>query len=199
MSSMRNTLSERERQMWSYESCNHTSVYLSNMGIRCFLTYIPFRSELSTVSLIEWGWQQQLQVLAPRCQPEDYSMTLHTIQNWGDLVPGAYGIPEPDLARSVRSAYHSVPEAIILPGLAYDREGGRLGYGSGYYDRLYERLRQVNGSRPSPLLIGLGFEMQVLSKVPMDGHDVALDVLITEKGIVNCKEEAIIDGNDTFQ
>ncbi|HEY2493151.1 MAG TPA: 5-formyltetrahydrofolate cyclo-ligase [Paenibacillus sp.] len=190
MSSMRNALYEREREIWSSESCHHASVYLNKRGIRCFLAYIPFRSELSTVSLIEWGWQQQLQVLAPRCYQEDCSMTLHTLGNWRELSPGAYGIPEPDVAQTVSLAHDFVPEAIILPGLAFDREGGRLGYGSGYYDRLYERLQHVDISRPAPLLIGIGFEMQVLSKVPMDGHDVALDVLITENGIVNCKGEA---------
>lgn len=186
MSNMRNALSEREREIWSYESCHHVSVYLSNMGIRCFLAYIPFRSELSTASLIEWGWQQQLQVLAPRCHQADCSMTLHTIRNWSELSPGAYGIPEPDLSRTVSLAHDFVPEAIILPGLAFDAKGGRLGYGSGYYDRLYERLQHGYVSRPAPLLIGLGFGIQVLSKVPMEGHDVALDVLITENGIVNC-------------
>ena len=183
----RNELSENEREQWSNEAIGYIIEEFETMEIKNFLVYIPFRSELNTRPLIEWGWNKGVEVLVPRCDPSDYSMEMYPLRNWNELAPGAYGIEEPDPMRTIAVGYQFVPEAIVLPGLAFDRGGGRLGYGSGYYDRLYERLQLSTEATKPPILIGLGYNIQVVDKVPMDEHDVALNMLITEKGIVDCQ------------
>jgi 5-formyltetrahydrofolate cyclo-ligase len=185
----RNELSANQREQWSNEAASYITEKFESMGIANFLVYIPFRSELSTRSLIEWGWNKGLKVLVPRCDPSDYSMGIYHLQDWNELSPGAYGIDEPDPMRTRVLEHDFVPEAIVLPGLAFDRVGGRLGYGSGYYDRLFERLQPCFEADQPPVLIGLGYYMQIVSKVPMEIHDVALNFLVTEKGVVDCDKE----------
>ncbi|WP_438347564.1 5-formyltetrahydrofolate cyclo-ligase [Paenibacillus sp. FA6] len=182
----RNELSKNECEQWSNEAVGYIIEELETMGIANFLVYIPFRSELNTRPLIEWGWNKGLEVLVPRCDPSNYSMEMYPLRDWNELSPGAYGIEEPDPLRTTAVGYRFVPEAIVLPGLAFDRTGGRLGYGSGYYDRLYERLQPWIEADKPPILIGLGYNMQIVDKVPMDEHDAALNMLVTEKGIVDC-------------
>ncbi|OAB39375.1 hypothetical protein PMSD_05485 [Paenibacillus macquariensis subsp. defensor] len=196
MNNARNALTNVQREQWSNEAIRHMTQKLEFMRINNFLVYISFRSELNTRSLIEWGWNKGIQVLVPRCDPNDYSMDIYPLQCWDELAFGSYGIEEPNPLRTCALGHDYVPEVIIVPGLAYDRLGGRLGYGRGYYDRLYERLH-VNHKR-APILMGLGYEMQIVNKVPMDRHDAMLDILVTENGIVNCEKEGK-HGIDSFQ
>ena len=95
-----------------------------------------------------------------------------------DLVPGYYGIPEPDPQKSLRVDPREI-DAAVIPGSVFDIHGGRLGYGGGYYDRFL-----VNDA-PQAKRIGLAFEMQVVENVPVQPHDQPLDILITEKRTVN--------------
>jgi 5-formyltetrahydrofolate cyclo-ligase len=97
-----------------------------------------------------------------------------------DLVPGYYNIPEPDPGRCKRVESSEI-DAAVIPGSVFDIQGGRLGYGGGYYDRFL-----VNDA-PQAKRIGLAFELQVVDKVPVEPHDQPLDILITEKRIVNIR------------
>ncbi|OAB46244.1 5-formyltetrahydrofolate cyclo-ligase [Paenibacillus glacialis] len=198
MNDERNSLSNIQREQWSNEAIYHMMQVLESMKISNFLVYISFRSELNTRPLIEWGWSKGLQVLVPRCNPKDYSMDIYSLRDWDELSSGSYGIEEPNPLRTSAFGHQCVPDVIIVPGLAFDRMGGRLGYGRGYYDRLYERLQPYVDHRRAPILIGLGYEMQVVNKVPMGRHDAMLDILVTEKAIVNCDKEGN-DGINSFQ
>jgi 5-formyltetrahydrofolate cyclo-ligase len=71
-------------------------------------------------------------------------------------------------------------DAVIVPGLAFDRAGGRLGYGEGYYDRFLEKLMQAK--TPRAQFVGVAFDAQVVENVPMYAHDVPMDWLVTELG-----------------
>ncbi|WP_160308964.1 5-formyltetrahydrofolate cyclo-ligase [Paenibacillus sp. DMB20] len=73
--------------------------------------------------------------------------------------------------------------------MAFDRKGGRLGYGGGYYDRLRERLNLQESARGKrSLWIGLAYEIQLMDKVPTESHDLRLDGLITENGCIKFEE-----------
>ncbi|MNG23416.1 5-formyltetrahydrofolate cyclo-ligase family protein [compost metagenome] len=77
-----------------------------------------------------------------------------------------------------------IPDAVIVPGLAFDRQGGRLGYGAGYYDRYYDQLQsyaQEGGGMPP--WFGFAYEEQLIERVPTDGHDAFMDAVITESGV----------------
>ncbi|MBN1760518.1 MAG: 5-formyltetrahydrofolate cyclo-ligase [Chitinispirillaceae bacterium] len=95
-----------------------------------------------------------------------------------DLVPGKHGVPEP--REELRTKFFkSDLEVVICPGVAFDQQGGRLGRGRGYYDGF---LRELRGQIP---LIGLAFDCQMLSEtLPFEYHDVPMDMVITESGVV---------------
>ena len=93
-----------------------------------------------------------------------------------DLVPGVFGIPEP------REACPAIaPEEIdlvLVPGVAYDINGYRLGYGRGYYDRFLPRLR------PGALTVGLAYAFQIVPTVYPEAHDRPVRLIVTEEGII---------------
>lgn len=140
--------------------------------------YAPFRSEVDLVPLLEWCWTKGLRVALPKVNVEARSMSFHEVGGLQDLTAGAYGIREP------REGLAEVELArigwLIVPGVAFDRRGGRLGYGGGYYDRLSERLR-LSGA--APLRIAAAYELQLLAEVPMSDHDMRVEFLVTEQAI----------------
>jgi 5-formyltetrahydrofolate cyclo-ligase len=88
------------------------------------------------------------------------------------LAPGLFGVLEPPAdAPPVR------PDVLLVPLLAFDRQGRRLGYGAGFYDRTIAGLR---GAGPAPLCVGVGFAGQEMERVPADGFDAVLDWIVTE-------------------
>jgi 5-formyltetrahydrofolate cyclo-ligase len=92
---------------------------------------------------------------------------------------GAFGVREP-AEEDLNFVSPDQIDLVVTPGLAFDRRGGRIGYGKGYYDRLLSRLSsEVNR-------IALAFDYQVLDTVPQDENDIQVDAIITEKSTMNC-------------
>ena len=92
-----------------------------------------------------------------------------------ELVEGLYGVEQPD------EKYETVvPNVLLLPLLAFDRKGGRLGYGGGFYDRTIARLRQIT----TPVVVGVGFSDQEIDYVPLERTDEKLNFILTEKEII---------------
>ena len=98
-----------------------------------------------------------------------------------NLSPGVFGImePLPDAKEIPCQDFY----VICVPGLAFDRTGARLGYGKGYYDRF---LQSAPGAR-RPVLIGVGYDFQLLESIPQDGHDQRLDYIITPSETVTVR------------
>ncbi len=115
--------------------------------------------------------------LLPRIRGRDLEFA--PLDDFEGLVSGRYGVLEPGpdcVARSV--AAHAV---VLVPGLAFDAQGGRLGRGAGYYDRALAGLRRRSDC---PTLIGVGFAIQIIDRVPMASHDVRIDAVLTEDALV---------------
>jgi 5-formyltetrahydrofolate cyclo-ligase len=103
----------------------------------------------------------------------------------GDAIaPNRYGIPEPDLPLS-RCAAAETLQLVLVPLLAFDRRGNRLGSGAGYYDRSFGFLQR--GERPrEPLLVGVGYAFQEVDALPARRWDVTLDFVCTERELIDC-------------
>jgi 5-formyltetrahydrofolate cyclo-ligase len=141
--------------------------------------YVNFRSEVETLELIKNCINQDIRVAVPLVDASAVRMIPLLIKNpEQDLVPGYYNIPEPDPKKSLRLEPGEI-DAAVIPGSVFDIHGGRLGYGGGYYDRF------LLTDAPQAKRIGLAFELQVVDKVELEPHDQPLDILITEKRIVN--------------
>jgi 5-formyltetrahydrofolate cyclo-ligase len=143
--------------------------------------YVSFRSEVETLELIKGCIKQGMQVAVPLVDASAVRMIPMIIKDpEHDLVPGYYNIPEPDPRKSRRLDAGEI-DAAVIPGSVFDIHGGRLGYGGGYYDRF------LLHDAPQAKRIGFAFELQVVNKVPLEPHDQPLDILITEKRIVNIR------------
>lgn len=175
LAAVRNQLSQRVSIQQSEQACRYLIELTKSLRFRSVLVYIPFRSELDTWPFIEWCWEQPIKVLAPRCDVATHGMTLFPLYNKDQLRSGAYGILEPDDQQLKPD--HDIPQAVIVPGLAFNGRGQRLGYGGGYYDRLYEKL----GSNTT--WIGIAHEQQLIDKIPVDQYDIILNFVVSNKGI----------------
>jgi 5-formyltetrahydrofolate cyclo-ligase len=142
--------------------------------------YVDFRSEVETHFLIAELLRQGKKVVVPVTLVKEKRLLPVAIRDMKkDLVPGYCSIPEPriELRKNQIIAAGEI-ETIILPGSVFDEQGGRLGYGGGYYDRFmaYEA--------PFARRVGLAFELQVVDQLTLQAHDEMLDRIVTEKRII---------------
>ena len=137
--------------------------------------YVGVADEVGTIELIEEALARGAVVLVPWRDGND--LHLARINSMAELVPVSFGLLEPP-RELVLSDGRLVPptevEVLLIPGVAFDRLGGRLGHGKGFYDRLLER------AGPDPLRVALAFEEQVVERVPMLSGDEPMDLLVTE-------------------
>jgi 5-formyltetrahydrofolate cyclo-ligase len=120
-------------------------------------------------------------VAYPRVTKEQPRLRFHRVGSATDMRPGAYGILEPP-----EGCPEVAPEeldVILLPGLAFDRDGHRLGYGGGYYDELGGLVRRQGRA----LLVGVGFDFQLVDRCPAADHDVDIDRVVTDARVVQCR------------
>jgi 5-formyltetrahydrofolate cyclo-ligase len=118
------------------------------------------------------------------CLTPDKALRFAPWRNGDALVQNRYGIPEPDIAPASMLAAAELA-VVLVPLLAFDRSGTRLGAGGGYYDRSFAALRaRPLGDRP--LLVGIGYGFQEVQHLPRAAWDVPLDIVITEHDRIDC-------------
>jgi len=140
------------------------------------MLYANFGSEVQTDLLIESTMEAGKRLILPRVNPGSPELELYFVDDISEqLAPGYCGIPEPIPARCQRTLLEEV-NCVIAPGIAFDRFGGRLGYGGGYYDRLLNTLSPAQAL----VSIGLGYEVQIVDEVPQGFFDARVAVLATE-------------------
>lgn len=133
--------------------------------------------EVDTRPLIERTWREGKQLLLPRML-EGRTLEFAAVDDIGSLQPGRFGVLEP--GRECPVLQIGADAILFVPGCAFDREGGRLGRGSGYYDRA---LAACGDSSGRPRFIGLGFDCQIVPSVPMDSLDMRMDGVATERDL----------------
>lgn len=145
---------------------------------RTVALYAAFRSETSAALLLERAWSEGKRALLPRCAscgPERRLLEFAPVRSLDELCPGAYGILEPDPQRCAART-DCVPDLLVAPGLGFDRQGYRLGYGGGYYDRYL-----VRPELSETFCVGLCFGVQLVEALPRDPWDRRLHCICTEK------------------
>jgi 5-formyltetrahydrofolate cyclo-ligase len=138
--------------------------------------FASVRDEIDTRPLFEELLYRGKNVFFPRMQKQSQSLSWGRIEAWDALVRGPMGIGQPVEAPNGSSELG----LIVVPGLGFGLNGGRLGYGAGWYDRTLELFDGV--------VVGLGFECQVLDGVPVEEHDHLVDWIVTELRAVSVKE-----------
>jgi 5-formyltetrahydrofolate cyclo-ligase len=154
---------------------------------RAVLLTLPFGSEWDTRPLLDAALAAGKLVALPRVNRETRMLDLFAIGDPdGDVLPGFRGIPEPRL--SCPAVATADIHWVLVPGVAFDVRGARLGYGGGFYDRLLPLL-----AAGTPRIAG-AFELQVIDRVPTAGHDVRVDRVVTESRSFSCPAPPERDG-----
>ena len=151
--------------------------------------------EVDTTAVLSRALAAGARVYVPRVQDSDANMHFLRIQNLAELRPvPPFGILEPEpllpggAPREDALEGDAALEVVVLPGLAFDPSGRRLGRGGGYYDKFIAAARRRAEARgwPPPLLAALAFRAQVLAEVPVAAHDEQIDILVTADGVEAC-------------
>ncbi len=144
--------------------------------------FITFGTEVETRAMVEKTIKMGKVALAPKPLPKTREMIPSQLLDWDhDLAPGAYNIPEPK-EEAFRPFKPETIDLLIVPGVAFDSKGNRLGYGGGYYDRFFPLLK------PQTPLVALVFELQVVNAVPVDEWDRRVDIIITEERVIESRK-----------
>jgi 5-formyltetrahydrofolate cyclo-ligase len=172
----RRALPEGERNAKSAAVRNHLAQTAEYRSVHAVMTYVSTDAEVDTRELIRSMLREGKRVVVPYCDTSA-NLGVASIGDFDrDLAPGTFGILEPAQERR-GNFYKSDLQLVICPGVAFDRAGGRLGRGKGYYDKF---LTEIRGRIP---IIGLAFDCQIMQEpVPFDYHDVPMSEVITESG-----------------
>lgn len=153
---------------YSREICNRVLEHLDGVNKVCI--FLSAFKEPDTFIILDELWKRGIKTAVPISDEDTLTLTLSYIESKDDLERSTYGIYEPTV---IRKADENDMDLILVPGLAFDRNGGRMGFGKGYYDKL---LRNSKGKK-----IGLCYDFQLFDSIPTQPHDVFMDCIITEK------------------
>ena len=166
------SMEERDKKSRVIQKKLFQTPVFQNAGTVCFYVSLPM--EVNTHPMIEESLRLGKRVLVVLVDLENKELKLKEIRDFRrDLTPGTLGILEP--TAKTRSAELREAECLIVPGLVFDVKGHRLGRGGGFYDRLLAKLPAEVAT------IGLAFSFQVLPQIPLQDHDKAVQLVLTEK------------------
>lgn len=177
---LRNKIQEKRDNLSDHERLTGSKLIAERfMGLDCYiaskeiLAYHTFRSEIDTTIIIREALKQKKKIILPKVSGS--YLDLYYIKDLSnDLSPGSFGIMEPVPSRCTLASYKSIDLALI-PGVGFDRDYNRLGYGGGFYDKL---LKKIPAEVPR---IALAFDLQIAESIPVMAHDLKVDIIITEK------------------
>ena len=155
---------ERFRQLSAYKDAS------------LLLAYVDAKREVETRLLMRCAWDDGKKVAVPRVDG-DGIMHFYYLRSLKDLEPGAFGSMEPRADCRICEPEEGL---LLMPGVAFDEQGHRVGYGGGYYDRYLEK-------HPHLIHIALAFEFQIFPEVPSEKHDICPDLIVTENRILGGK------------
>jgi len=142
--------------------------------------YVSMDKEVNTHDMIKIALAEKKEIAVPLILKSQNIMLPCKISDLTNLEPGPWDIPQPIKERIQNIPVSSI-DLIVVPGIAFDRNGNRLGRGKGFYDRFLHLIS------PETIKIGLAFSSQIVEQVPTKEYDVAVDKIITEDGVIECK------------
>jgi len=141
---------------------------------RLILSYMPYGNEVNVLPLNKFILEQGKELCIPRVISKTHMDAVKIKNMEENLVEGHFGILEP--ASSLNPVNAEEIDLVLVPGLAFDLQGNRLGHGKGYYDRFLANCSEKT------FTIGVAYDLQVFDNIPHSPHDVKLKALVTESG-----------------
>jgi 5-formyltetrahydrofolate cyclo-ligase len=147
--------------------------------------YIPMGGEVDTRFIVARAYRDRKQVAIPRMEGDDLAFYFYDGRT-ENLLPNQFGILEPDPAWKLVDPSSPTGRRLLVltPGLAFDRQGRRLGRGKGFYDRFLYRLRAAHPPQTDSWAVGLAFGEQLVRQVPVSDHDELLDGIVTDREVI---------------
>ena len=172
MKMRRALLNESERARASWALCHRIASWLETRSERTIGVYLARPQEICLDLLIEELGRQGYQIAAPRVDLAREKMEFWRLESLREVEIGPWNVREP----RARERIAEVP-IFVVPGLAFDRAGGRLGTGGGWYDSVLN---------PSQVVVGAGFDCQILPRVPLENHDRTVDFVASDCRWIEC-------------
>ncbi len=148
------------------------------------LAYIPFQKEASPIALLQKAYADNKIIGLPKIT--DIDMHFYHCNKDTEFLKNTYGILEPKNCKKITyTAYKNI--ICIVPGIAFTKEGKRLGRGKGYYDKFFGKLFSTEGI-DKITIVGFCHSIQLLDEIPTEKHDISMDYIITEKELIKCKK-----------
>ena len=175
---LRNSLTDAQVESMSTQIASRVLSLPSMQQASVIMCYSALGSEVATKKLLERLLAKHYTIALPVTKPELHTMEAVRIDGLDELTAGSYGIAEP-VPGPDNTLKPSLIDVVLLPGLAFDRKGYRIGYGKGYYDRF---LLQC----PNAIRIGLAYDFQVAEILPHEPHDLPVRFIVTQKEVICC-------------
>jgi 5-formyltetrahydrofolate cyclo-ligase len=156
--------------------------YVQEKQFNNIMIFVSFRNEINTHPLIKkWLKEKDKNIFVPYIDNNLDKMKISKIEDFHqDLSPGVFDILEPvkELQKDDSANYLDL---IVVPGLIFSKQGYRIGYGGGYYDMF------LNDTEPEVKKIGIVFSRFIVNELPVDDHDIPVDLIITEEDIIKAE------------
>lgn len=180
---IRNAVKAKRRQL-TREQIDEASGRITEhiISLDCYkkadtvMTYLSAFKEPSTDGIISRLFFDNKRVVVPISNTDTFTITPSYLTSPDKLIKGAYGIKEPE---ECIAADISGIDLALIPGIAFDINGARIGFGKGYYDRFLAAFKGIKA--------GICYDFQLLDYVPSSPHDVKMDIILTEKRILQFK------------
>lgn len=174
MKARRDRVSPRDREQAAQLVAKHMEPVLKEKTPQNIGLYFPVQSEFDTLPLAQKLWEQGASLSLPVVMGKELPLVFRPWTSDDELEARAFNIKIPqDNGLSV------FPDMLVIPLLAFDKNGARLGYGGGYYDRTLEILR----AKKDLTVLGLAYDFQEADVLPVASHDECLDFILTPSGL----------------
>ena len=174
MLAIRRSLSAEEIKKGSEAIAAYFCAWPKYRVAKVVMFYLPMADEPQTAALIEDAWRAGKKVSVPLMGEVYGVMEAAALDGWDSLVTGRLGLKMPDPAKTRRIDPVDI-ELVVVPGVAFDATGRRVGMGAGYYDRFLPQAA-------SACRMGFAWSSQIVPEVPAEEHDVRMEYLLTETG-----------------
>lgn len=170
---IRGNIPSQERRKKSETICEHLLNSPEYAKYQHILVYAAIQSEAELHKFCEQAWKEKKSLYFPKVQNKD--MEFYQVREWGQLKEGSFHVPEPDITEYDLPVFDGKASAwMLVPGVAFDAHGWRMGYGGGFYDRYLDRFFNLH-------LTGIAFGEQIAEQIPVEVFDHRMDDVITEQ------------------
>ena len=174
----------KEKSLAIFNILKEKDFYKNADNIMVYIT-LENENEVSTEPIIDDLMNRGKRVFVPLTVHKTKELIVSELKDLdNDLEVGNFGVMEPK-KETTRPVEPSVLDLVIVPGVAFDKKGYRVGHGAGYYDRFLPKLSKKT------VTVSIAFDMQMIDEVPADCHDIPVKYIITEKQFIGCMKDNI--------